>query len=317
MKPFSYHHFDLRQLVSFAEIARTGSFRQAAKTLYVAQPALSRQIKKLETALEVSLFDRAPHRLHLTTEGRELAGRLPTLFSQIDRLAETVRSASTGGSGHLRVGLGDTAVGVLATELVAPALRQLRKNWPDLRLSFVQDTPQGFFNDLLEDTIDCAFPTLQARHLELVSHKLSALEVGLVLPPGHRLAASREIPFKELSDEPWILAPREGNPVLYDELVSCCHRAGFSPNVIDEITHGSRVISQVACGIGIAPLFETLKHLCIGGTTYHRLIRPIPTIDYYIAYRKSDSSGLLKSFVTICRDLAKDFRINHDLPRKI
>ncbi len=317
MKPFSYHRFDLRQLVSFAEIARTGSFRQAAKTLYVAQPALSRQIKKLETALEVSLFDRAPHRLHLTIEGRELAERLPTLFSQIDRLAETVRSASIGGSGHLRVGLGDTAVGVLATELVAPALRQLRKNWPDLRLSFVQDTPPGFFNDLLEDTIDCAFPTLQARQLELVSHKLSTLEVGLVLPPGHRLAASREIPFKELSDEPWILAPRQDNPVLYDELVSCCHRAGFSPNVIGEITHGPRVISQVACGIGIAPLFETLKHLCIGGTTYHRLIRPIPTIDYYMVYRKSDSSGLLKSFVTICRDLAKDFRINHDMPRKI
>jgi DNA-binding transcriptional LysR family regulator len=59
MKPFCYHSFELRQLVSFAEIARTGSFRQAAKTLYVAQPALSRQIKKLETALEVSLFDRA------------------------------------------------------------------------------------------------------------------------------------------------------------------------------------------------------------------------------------------------------------------
>jgi DNA-binding transcriptional LysR family regulator len=53
-------------------------------------------MKKLETALEVSLFDRAPHRLHLTIEGRELACRLPTLFSHIDRLAETVRSASTG-----------------------------------------------------------------------------------------------------------------------------------------------------------------------------------------------------------------------------
>jgi hypothetical protein len=98
------------------------------------------------------------------------------------------------------------------------------------------------------------------------------------------------------------LAPREDNPVLYDELVSCCQRAGFSPNVIGEITQLPRVISQVACGIGIAPLVETLKHLCIGGTTYHRLIRPIPTIDTYIVYRKSDSSGLLKSFVTFCRE---------------
>src|SRR3984957_13133769 len=104
MKPFRYHPFDLRQLVSFAEIARTGSFRQASKTLRVAQPALSRQIKKLEAALRVSLFDRQPHRLRLTFEGRELAARLPILFSKIDLLVEVVGSAHTGGSGHLRVG---------------------------------------------------------------------------------------------------------------------------------------------------------------------------------------------------------------------
>ena len=89
MTHFCYHSFDLRQLVSFAEIAQTGSFRQAAKTLHIAQPALSRQIKQLEAAFGIYLFDRAPRRLHLTIEGRELAGRLPALFSQIDYLAET------------------------------------------------------------------------------------------------------------------------------------------------------------------------------------------------------------------------------------
>jgi DNA-binding transcriptional LysR family regulator len=134
------------------------------------------------------------------------------------------------------------------------------------------------------------------------------LEVGFVLPPGHRLAARRQIPFEALSDEPWISAPRVANPVLYDELLSCCRRVGFSANVIAEMTQRPRVISHVACGIGIATIVETLKHLCIGGTTYHRLIRAIPTIDCYLVYRRSDSSRLLKSFTTICRELAKDFR---------
>jgi DNA-binding transcriptional LysR family regulator len=306
MKPFRYHPFDLRQLVSFAEIARTGSFRQAAKTLHVAQPALSRQIKKLEAALRVSLFDRHPHRLRLTLEGRELAARLPILFSKIDLLAEVVESARTGGSGHLRVG----DAGVLTTELLAPALRQVRIKWPDLRVSFVQNTSEGFFRDLIDDTVDCAFPALQPRSIELASHKLSSLEVGLVLPPGHRLGKSQEIPYKKLRDEAWIFPPREANSVLYDELLSCCHRAGFSPNVIAEMTQRPRVISQVACGIGVATLVETLKHLCIGGTTYHRLVRPTPTLDLFLVYRKSDSSGLLRSFVTICRELARDFNLH-------
>jgi hypothetical protein len=76
--------------------------------------------------------------------------------------------------------------------------------------------------------------------------------------------------------------------------------------VIAEMTQRPRMISQVACGIGVATLVETLKHLCIGGTTYHRLVRPTPTVDFYLVYRKSDSSALLKSFVTICRELARD-----------
>src|SRR5271170_4967783 len=101
MKPFCYHSFDLRQLVSFAEIARTGSFRQAAKTLHIVQPALSRQIKQLEAALGIYLFDRTPRRLRLTIEGRELADRLPDLFLQIDHLTETVKGVRTGGTGRL------------------------------------------------------------------------------------------------------------------------------------------------------------------------------------------------------------------------
>src|ERR1700721_1833955 len=121
-----YHSFDLRQLVSFAEIARRGSFRQAAKTLHIAQPALSRQIKQLEEALGVDLFVRTPRRLQLTIEGRELAGRLPALFSQIDHLTDAVKGANAGGTSHLRIGDCE----MLTTEVIAPTLRRLRQEWP-------------------------------------------------------------------------------------------------------------------------------------------------------------------------------------------
>jgi DNA-binding transcriptional LysR family regulator len=304
MKPFCYHPFDLRQLVSFAEIARTGSFGQAAKTLHIAQPALSRQIKQLEASLGISLFDRTPRRLHLTIEGRELAGRLPALFSQIDHLAKTVKAVSTGGTAQLRIGDG----GAVTTEVIAPALRRLRKRWPDLSLSFVQNTSEGFFQNLLENEIDCAFPALEPKSIDLASHMLCKLEIGLVLPPGHRLADRTEIRLERLRNERWILPPREANPVLYDELISCCHKAGYTPDVIAEMTQRPRVIAQVACGAGIATLVQTMTHLCIGGTTFHRLIRPTPTVDCYLAYRKDPTSPVLKSFISICLELARDFQ---------
>jgi DNA-binding transcriptional LysR family regulator len=304
MKPFCYHSFDLRQLVSFAEIARAGSFRQAAKVLHIAQPALSRQIKQLEAALGISLFDRAPRRLHLTIEGRELAGRLPALFSQIEHLADAVKGANSGGTSHLRIG----DAGALTTEVIAPALRRLRQAWPNLRLSTVQNTSEGFFQDLLENRIDCAFPYLESKDNELISHKLCRLEIGLVLPPGHRLAGRSEIRFEQLRNERWILPPREANPVLYDELISCCHKAGFTPDVIAEMTQRPRVVAQVACGIGIATLVKTMAHLCIGGTTFHRLVRPTPMLECYLVYRKNASSPLLKCFISACLELARNFR---------
>ena len=293
---FRYHQFDLRQLVSFAQIAQAGSFRQAAKTLHIAQPALSRQIKQLETALGISLFDRSPRRLHLTIEGRELAARLPTLFSQIDHTIETVKGAATGGTGHLRVG--DS--GALTTEVLAPALRRLRDQWPNLRLSITQSTSEAFFTDLLENRIDCAFPALQPKNTDLASHKLCKLELGVVLPPGHWLEGQTEIRLDQLSNEQWIFPPRDANPVLYDQLISSTNRAGFTPDIIAEMTQRPRVISQVACGVGITTLVQTMKHLCIGGTTFHRLVRPTPMLECFLVYRKKPSSPLLKSFISYC-----------------
>jgi DNA-binding transcriptional LysR family regulator len=301
---FRYHSFDLRQLVSFAEIARTGSFRQAAKTLHIAQPALSRQIKQLEAALGISLFDRSPRRLHLTIEGRELADRLPGLFSQIDHTIETVKGVASGGTGRLRIG--DS--GVLTTEVLAPALRRMRKEWPNLRLTVTQNTSEAFFADLLEDRIDCAFPGLAPKHPDLTSHKLCKLEVGAVLPPDHWLEDQMEIRLDQLKNERWIFLPRDANPVLYDELISCTHRAGFTPEIVAEMTQRPRVISQVACGIGIATLVHTMKHLCIGGTTFHRLVRPTPMLECYLVYRRKPSSPLLKSFISSCLELSRNIR---------
>src|SRR6202007_786898 len=73
------------------------------------------------------------------------------------------------------------------------------------------------------------FSRSQSKGNELISHELCRLELGLGLPPGHRLAGRSEIHFERLRNERWILPPRDANPVLYDELISCCHSIGFQP----------------------------------------------------------------------------------------
>lgn len=191
-------------MTSFAEIVRIGSYRGAAKTLHVAQPALSRQIQNLESALGIALFERGLRRLRLTAAGHELADRLPGLFAHLDRITECTQFASRGTAGRLRVG----DAGVATTQILLPTLRALRKQRPDLRLSFYQNTSEGFFNDLLEDKIDCALTMLPSSHPDLTNRRLISLQVGIVLPPGHRLVKQKEVLLGSLrSHGSWRLAP--------------------------------------------------------------------------------------------------------------
>ena len=129
-------------------------------------------------------------------------------------------------------------------------------------------------------------------------------QIGVMLPPGHPLGDRSEIRLEQLRNQHWILLPRKANPVFYHELISCCHKAGFAPDVVTEMTQPP--VSEVACGIGIAPLFPSMTHLCMGGTTFHRLTRPTPTVESYIVYRKNPISPLLKAFISICLQLGKE-----------
>ena len=104
MKPFCYHSFDLRQLVSFAEIARAGSFRQAAKTLHIAQPALSQAIAQLESDLGVTLLKRHPRGVTLTPAGTEFLVKARRLGFHVKELPVS-HFPRTAGSRSLRVGL--------------------------------------------------------------------------------------------------------------------------------------------------------------------------------------------------------------------
>jgi DNA-binding transcriptional LysR family regulator len=295
-----YYPFDLRQLISFAEIARCNSYRKAAVSLRIAQPALTRHIQNLEAAIGVRLFNRTNRRVALTPAGKALLARLPPTFAALDQIALTSLRSAEGQGAVIRIG----EAGNVTANVLAPALRMLRKRYPKLQIEIYHSTSQGYLDDLVEGKIDCAFPLLQTQRPDLAFERLSTHEVGIVLPAEHRLARFQEIPLRDLRNERWILFPRKANSSMYDELLAGCRKAGFSPQVVDEITSRPRAISMVACGIGVTTLADVLRHFCIRGTLYRRLIRPTPTVTSFIAYRRADQHPILKELVRNCKKLA-------------
>lgn len=110
----------LRQLSYFLALAEARSFGAAAESVHISQPALSMQIKELETHLNVTLVERLPRGLHLTREGRELELRARRILSEISELEASARRKAL--IGRLNLGIIPTVAPYLLPRAL-PALR--------------------------------------------------------------------------------------------------------------------------------------------------------------------------------------------------
>lgn len=303
--PLRYYGFDLRQLVSFAEVARLKSYRAAAALLHIAQPAVSRQIQALEDTLGVPLLERNNRHVTLTKAGEWLNKEVRFILPRLDGIETIKQNVATDPSSCV-FRIGDA--GGATAEILAPALRILRKRYHKIKATFYQNNSSGFFDDLLEARVDCAFPMLASDDPALVNHLVLTHRIGVVLPAEHRLSRYKSVAFAQLKDESWILFPRLANPVLYDEIIGCCRQAGFSPRIVDELSPRQRAVALVACGAGITTMTEQRKHLCLEGTVFRPLRSPQPSIGCFVCARKQPSHPLVPEFLSICLEVSKSMR---------
>src|SRR5262249_47769192 len=112
-----------------------GGFGRAAGRLDVGQPALSRQIRALEAALDVRLFDRVGRRVQLTSEGEDLLQRARRVLSEAESLGEPARSLKRGDTGVLRVGARQQAM----ESLLAGFLPRYRRRHRGVDVHLVED----------------------------------------------------------------------------------------------------------------------------------------------------------------------------------
>ena len=109
---------DFNQLHNFTVIAELGSITKAAATLSVAQPALSRQIKKLEEELGISLFYRHGHGVSLTDEGRAFLEQATRLIADFHSLKRNAAGWSSQVKGSVSIGMPPTVARVIGADLV-------------------------------------------------------------------------------------------------------------------------------------------------------------------------------------------------------
>src|SRR6478735_3929013 len=174
---------ELRHLRYFIAIAEERSFTAAAERLWVAQPGLSTQIRRLEAELGVQLFTRRPRGIDLTQAGELFLKRARAAVAAADLALATGHDLEAGIVGSLRLGLAAGARGNLTSEL----LQRFGRDRPGVELTVVEAYGAMLWRDLRAGRLD-----------------------GLVAPTGH---ASADLRTLELGHEDWVVLVGTGHPL--------------------------------------------------------------------------------------------------------
>src|ERR1035437_1416932 len=193
--------FELRHLVYFREVARQLHFRKAAESLAIAQPALSRQIAQLETALGTPLFTRSRRRVELTPAGTLLLERLEPVLRTLAGLPGHVSALAEGQTGHVKIAF----TGLAMATVLPGILREFSRKHPGIRIELNESPTSAQLAALQAGEISCGFFHPDAPTPALHTHVLLRERNGVLLPADHPLADKANLKLRDLADTPFVL----------------------------------------------------------------------------------------------------------------
>lgn len=238
--------FELRHLVYFREVARQLHFRKAAETLAIAQPALSRAIAQLETALDCDLLNRTRRGVEVTPAGKLLLDRIEPLLRSLAAIPAELRALASGQLGHVRVAF----TGLAMATVLPRILREFHGQHPGVRLELTESPTSAQLAALQSGEIACGFFHPDAPTPGLRTRVLLRERNGVLLPSAHPLARRATLRLRDLAATPFVLFPRPHNPGFYDRILAAFASAGIAPRIAEEVWPRANAIGLVRGGVG-------------------------------------------------------------------
>lgn len=293
---------ELRRLKYFVAVAEELSFSRAASKMYLSQPALSQQIRKLEEEIGVALFRRDKRSVELTRAGETLLPGIRNALVQVDQSVRVAREVSGIGRNQLRVSFPEYINRTPAVRI----LEDFKKHAPNVDLQehevhTLQHTRQQI-PQLVAGSLDAGFVLSPVGEGVLERERLLTIELVAALPANHPLATRQQVPMWELRDETLILFSSRLDPESYDYVTSCCKEAGFNPHIIQrmdaQLYSSATTYRQVATGAGIAIVASPPNLLPKNsGVVFRPLLAPTPELELVVAWRRDNPSPNLAAFL--------------------
>ncbi|MGI5290368.1 LysR family transcriptional regulator [Nonomuraea polychroma] len=292
---------DTRLLRYFVAVAEEGSLTRAAERLFVSQPALTKQIRQLETQLGVRLFTRSKTGMALTEPGRTLAQRAPALLGGWDEVLRETRRTAGRAARVLRVGFLASAANEATQDIVAEFARR-RPGWrADMRQAAWSNPTAGLDRgDVDAALLRLPFPGQEGFRVEV----LFTEPRWVALPATHPLAARGRIAFRELWDEPFVAAPAETGR-WRDFWLAADEREGRPVRIGAVTEQPDDWLSAIANGYGVALAPESAARFYARPGVTYRPVSGVSPSRVGVAWAPADDDNpVVRDFVRCCLDIA-------------
>ena len=289
---------ELRHLRYFVAVAQDLSFTKAAGKLHLAQPSLTRQIHNLEDELGVRLLNRSKSQVTLTEEGRSFLADARRILALATESVLAVQRLSRGEVGQLNISYQSN----FDFELLPETLKAFRLSFPHIALNLFDMTPAEQLRALEARKIDLGFlglpPPASAGTIHWES--IAQHRTVVLLPAKHPLARKRQLSLGELESLFFVGMSEKTHPGFREWLNQSCHKAGFTPRVLQDAELETALMTFVAEGLGVTLAREHIKKLPHPGVAF-RPLTPTLKSDYCIAWNRNNDSRALQQYIDIIK----------------
>jgi LysR family transcriptional regulator for metE and metH len=240
---------EMRHLRLVAAIAEHGSITSAGRVLKLTQPALSHQLRELESRLRSPMFTRTARRMVLTPAGEQLNQIARAVLSQIDSFERQVLDGSfTTTRGSVRI----ATECYTAYHWLPAVLRGFRARWPHVELDVRAEHTANPIPALRDGALDLALIYNRISDKRVRVEPLFDDELVIVTAPDHRFAGREYVPVEALADEHlFVYTQQDRNSTVVRDILE---PAGIEPARITRIQLTEAIIELVAAGLGVAVL---------------------------------------------------------------
>ena len=291
---------ELRHLRYFIAVAEIGSLTEAAKhRLYTSQPSLSRQIRDLEDEVGVELLSRSVHGVELTAAGEAFLDHARVALMHVDAAVETARRAAQPPSKGFAIGFQTGH----EMNWLPQAMHVLHDELKNIHVTVSSDYSPDLAEAIARGRLDLAFLRVEPGY-DLEYHVVDHEPLIVLMPSDHRLTVRDAVRPQDFVGEIFIGGANKAD-VLQAVTEDYLRRSGLDIKVDHGVDNMAMAMSLVASTRGLALMPAYATNLLPESVVTRPLQDEAPTIDIAVGYSKTNTSPILKMFLSRLDELVR------------